>query len=105
MKRLLVVLVAVASLGVCAQASIYAQHDVVLHALSAGTVTAVSANAVHAHGEQTDPATITVFVTRTGAKYHRDGCRYLSKSKIPMTLKDAAARYTPCSVCKPPTLK
>jgi hypothetical protein len=33
---------------------------------------------------QQDPQTITVYVTRTGAKYHRDGCRYLSRSKIPM---------------------
>lgn len=38
----------------------------------------------------------------TGAKYHADGCRYLSKSKIPITLKEAKARYTPCSVCRPP---
>jgi competence protein ComEC len=54
---------------------------------------------------QQDPATITVYVTRTGAKYHRDGCRYLSRSKIATTLKDAVARgFGPCSVCKPPTI-
>ncbi|HPO08470.1 MAG TPA: hypothetical protein PLZ55_07360, partial [bacterium] len=47
---------------------------------------------------------IIVYVTRTGSKYHRDGCRYLSKSKIPMPLKEAAARYGPCSVCDPPRL-
>ncbi|MEJ2109936.1 MAG: thermonuclease family protein [Acidobacteriota bacterium] len=45
-----------------------------------------------------------VYVTRTGSKYHRDGCRYLSKSKIPMPLKEAARRYGPCSVCRPPVL-
>lgn len=44
----------------------------------------------------------TVYVTRTGAKYHRAGCRYLSKSMIPMPLKEAAQRYAPCSVCRPP---
>ena len=55
-------------------------------------------------GEQTDPAKITVYVTKTGAKYHRENCRYLSKSKIPMSLKDAAKKYEPCKVCKPPTL-
>jgi cbb3-type cytochrome oxidase cytochrome c subunit len=50
-----------------------------------------------------DPKTVTVYVTKTGKKYHRDGCRYLSHSKIPMTLKDAKAKgYTPCSVCRPP---
>ena len=33
---------------------------------------------------QSDPATITVYITRTGEKYHKDGCRFLSRSKIPM---------------------
>jgi hypothetical protein len=45
---------------------------------------------------------ITVYITRTGKKYHQAGCRYLSKSQIPMSLKDAKARYSPCSVCNPP---
>jgi len=46
---------------------------------------------------------IFVYITRTGEKYHRDGCRYLSESKIPISLKDAKARgYAPCSVCRPP---
>lgn len=45
----------------------------------------------------------TVFVTATGQKYHSANCRYLSKSKIPISLKDAKARgYGPCSVCRPP---
>jgi hypothetical protein len=44
----------------------------------------------------------TVYVTKTDAKYHRAGCRYLSKSMIPMKLSEAKARYGPCSVCKPP---
>lgn len=48
-------------------------------------------------------AAITVYVTKTGEKYHRAGCRYLSKSCIPMSLADAkAAGYGPCSVCGPP---
>ena len=54
---------------------------------------------------QQDPAATTVYVTRTGQKYHRDGCRYLSSSMIPMSLKEAALRYTACSVCKPPVMK
>jgi hypothetical protein len=45
----------------------------------------------------------TVYITKTGRKYHRATCRYLSKSKIPTSLKDAKANgYTPCSVCRPP---
>ncbi|MBT6143632.1 hypothetical protein HOH51_03930 [bacterium] len=46
--------------------------------------------------------TVTVYVTRTGAKYHRGSCRYLRKSKIPISLADAKRRYSPCSVCNPP---
>ena len=44
----------------------------------------------------------TVYVTKTGSKYHRAGCASLSRSAIPMTLADAAKRYGPCSRCKPP---
>lgn len=51
---------------------------------------------------QVQPQTQIVYVTRTGSKYHRGYCRYLSKSKIPMSLEQAARRYNPCSVCKPP---
>lgn len=48
--------------------------------------------------------TETVYATRTGTKYHRAGCRHLARSQIPMPLKEAAARYGPCSVCAPPVL-
>lgn len=48
------------------------------------------------------PQAVTVYITKTGAKYHRDGCRYLSKSKIPISLSDAKSGYGPCSVCNPP---
>lgn len=41
----------------------------------------------------------TVYVTRTGSKYHRAGCQYLSRSMIPISLKDAKARYSACSRC------
>lgn len=44
----------------------------------------------------------TVYITRTGSKYHANGCRYLSRSKIPISKSSARARgYTPCSVCHP----
>jgi hypothetical protein len=47
----------------------------------------------------TDPTDSTVYITRTGTKYHLAGCRHL-KSAIPITLKDAKELgYTPCSVC------
>lgn len=41
----------------------------------------------------------TVYVTATGKKHHRAGCRYLSKSAIPMSRADAALYYEPCKVC------
>lgn len=42
----------------------------------------------------------TVYITNSGSKYHRGGCRYLKKSKIPNSLSDAQAQgYTVCFVC------
>ena len=41
----------------------------------------------------------TVFVTRTGTKYHIDGCRFLSKSKIPMKLEEAEESHDLCGAC------
>ena len=43
----------------------------------------------------------TVYVTRTGGKYHRSGCRYLRYSKIPMSLLEVQRYYSACSVCRP----
>ena len=45
---------------------------------------------------------VTVYRTRTGSKYHRAGCRHLSRSKFPILLEEAKKRYGPCSVCRPP---
>jgi competence protein ComEC len=50
----------------------------------------------------TEKKTVTVYITETGSKYHKDGCRYLRKSKIPISLDDAKQGYDPCSVCDPP---
>jgi len=53
--------------------------------------------------QSSDPQTEMVCITRTGKKYHRDGCRYLSRSRIPTTLKTAKSQgYTACKVCQPP---
>jgi hypothetical protein len=46
----------------------------------------------------------TVYITKTGKKYHVQTCRYLSRSSIAISLSDAiASGYTPCSVCNPPS--
>ncbi|MBR5240249.1 MAG: hypothetical protein IKW04_06730 [Clostridia bacterium] len=44
----------------------------------------------------------TVYVTKSGTKFHRDGCSSLSKSKIPISYDDAISRgFEPCGRCKP----
>lgn len=46
--------------------------------------------------------TKTVYITKTGTKYHSNGCSYLSSSKISISLDDAISKgFTPCSKCKP----
>ena len=50
----------------------------------------------------TETKDIIVYVTKTGTKYHSAGCRYLSKSCIPISLSDAKNGYSPCSICNPP---
>ncbi|HWR61222.1 MAG TPA: TadE/TadG family type IV pilus assembly protein [Clostridia bacterium] len=53
-------------------------------------------------GLDLEPAENTVFITRTGIRYHLGSCRYLRKSKLPIDLEEAkAGGYTPCKVCKP----
>ena len=53
-----------------------------------------------AGGTSTDAAA-TVYIARTGKKYHRGSCSYLRYSKMPISLTDAKRQYSPCSVCKP----
>jgi hypothetical protein len=46
---------------------------------------------------------VTVYVTRTGEKYHVGSCSYLRQSKISISLSEAKRQgYTPCSRCNPP---
>lgn len=47
----------------------------------------------------------TVYITKSGKKYHSENCSSLRKSSIPIDLKDAVSRgYTACSRCNPPEL-
>lgn len=58
---------------------------------------------VKANGASTGGGSGAVFITRTGECYHRAGCRYLSHSRIRISLAGAKARgYRPCKVCRPP---
>ncbi len=43
-----------------------------------------------------------VYATKTGKKYHLDGCSHLTKSKVPISLEQAKQQgLTPCSICYP----
>jgi hypothetical protein len=54
-------------------------------------------------GRSEQPKEQTVYVARKGKKYHRDGCRHLVRSRLPITLREAKQhKYAPCKVCKPP---
>lgn len=49
---------------------------------------------------------VTVYVTKSGKKYHRKGCVYLRRSSRAISLEEAIRKgYTPCSRCKPPVPK
>ena len=46
------------------------------------------------------PQEYTVYITPNGKRYHRAGCRHLSRDAIPVSLSEAVRRgYTPCKVC------
>jgi hypothetical protein len=70
-------------------------------AVSAG----IAAPVVGATAQQTQtpkpaPKVQTVYITKTGKKYHQDSCRHLAKSRIEIPLADAKKRgYTACAVC------
>ena len=48
------------------------------------------------------PQTGTVYVTKTGKKYHLGSCSSLRRSKNPISLAEAKQGYSPCSRCNPP---
>lgn len=45
---------------------------------------------------------VKVYITNTGHKYHRSGCRYLRRSQIAISRSNAIKQgYTACKICKP----
>ncbi len=57
--------------------------------------------AIPSSAAETNVEQRTVYITRTGSKYHRAGCQYLAKSSIPMPYDRAKSSYSPCSRCRP----
>jgi len=52
-----------------------------------------------------DSNQIVVYITKSGEKYHREGCQHLRKSARSIPLSEAVEKgYEPCKRCKPPTL-
>jgi hypothetical protein len=46
--------------------------------------------------------TATVYITKTGKKFHRSSCPTLRKTKTPIIKKEAISKqYSPCGKCKP----
>jgi hypothetical protein len=43
----------------------------------------------------------TVYLSKTGGKYHRSSCKYLKKTKIAINVNDAKKGYTACKICNP----
>lgn len=62
----------------------------------------VAASTAGATRQPAAPPDITVYRTKTGKRYHREGCRSLSRSKIATPLSAAKLTLTPCQVCYPP---
>lgn len=75
--------------------------------LQVDTKNATTAEATEEETTQTTDTTnagndAVVYITRTGKRYHREGCSGLSNSKIPSTVEEAKAKgLTPCQNCKP----
>ena len=68
--------------------------------VSAGAAVELSSGLTEPEPEPSEDE--TVYVTRTGKKYHREGCSSLRRSKISISLVEAKGRYGPCSRCNPP---
>lgn len=57
---------------------------------------------IHATTIAEQPKKEIVYITRTGLKYHRATCRYVTKSKIKIVKREAIRNgYEACKVCKP----
>lgn len=70
--------------------------------VAADQAAAQEAVAVNSTPAQSQNNEYTVYITKTGKKYHRSGCRYLSRSQISISKSNAISEgYTPCSVCNP----
>lgn len=47
----------------------------------------------------------TVYITDSGTRYHRAGCKYLKDGGTPISLDETQGIYTPCKICHPELIK
>ena len=61
--------------------------------------------ATHPPDEKKKPETVYVYVQPGAKYYHREHCAKAGASPTRVTLDEAAKKYWPCPVCKPPIRK
>ena len=53
--------------------------------------------------KQSASGDVTVYISKSGIKYHKQSCRSVKKSSTVIKLKEARVKgYLPCKACKPP---
>lgn len=63
---------------------------------------AAASQPVDAPPKSSGPAAASVYITRSGSKYHRADCSFVRKGATAISLQDAVDKgLTPCSRCKP----
>jgi hypothetical protein len=48
------------------------------------------------------PMPVLVYITKTGTRYHRPGCRYAARGSTAVDLVEVRGRYKACLSCRPP---
>lgn len=84
--------------------SFITSQDVYLPVVTASNQTDVKAGVLiaKASSKTQSKQDKTVYITKTGEKYHKSSCSSLKKSKIEIKLSEAKSQgYEPCKRCKP----
>jgi competence protein ComEC len=85
------------TVGTDGEGYVFNKKPSVLNNFEASTSSPISNN----NTTQT-PISETVYITESGSKYHKEGCKYLSSSKIPINREEAINKgFQACGVCKP----
>ena len=86
-----------------AEAAVAAQEEALAAQQAQAQAEAEAAAAAVAQADNQNTSG-TVYITKTGEKYHADGCSSLRKSKIAIDLSSAKAQgYEACKKCNPPS--